>query len=227
MIALTFPRTDSGLLAWSQNFLNLITATPTAYNLVAGDATAYLAVHTAYSTALANCDPGLRSAQNVITKNAARTTLKNSATLLANKVYSGASVTDAQKTALGIPPRRAATPIPPPSTAPVIEVLSVSGWTVKLKLKAVGGTPRRGKPAGVSGASVFTYVGATPPDDIPSWKFEGNTGRSNITVEFPSTLAAGTKVWMTAFWFNGRKQSGPACAPVATYVQYGAISQAA
>src|SRR5947207_15180556 len=122
MIALSFPTTDSGLLAWSQNFLNLIQAAPTSYNLVAGDATSYATVHTAYSTALANCDPGVRSKPAVITKNAARTTLKNSAILLANKVYSGASVTDAQKTSLGIPPRATPTPIPPPADAPVLEV---------------------------------------------------------------------------------------------------------
>jgi hypothetical protein len=70
-------------------------------------------------------------------------------------------------------------------------------------------------------------VGATAAADISAWKFEGNTGRTNVEVVFPSTVAAGAVVWLTAFWFNGRKQSGPACAPVSTNVQGVWVSMAA
>jgi hypothetical protein len=31
-------------------------------------------------------------------------------------------------------------------------------------------------------------------------------------------------VWLTAFWFNGRKQSGPACAPVGTNLPGGSVA---
>jgi hypothetical protein len=228
MIALSFPNTDSGLLAWSLNFLNLITATPTAYGLVAGDATNYNTVHTAYATALAACDPTVRNKPAVITKNAARDNLKNSATLLANKIYSTASVTDSQKTQLGIPPRAEPTPIPAPSSWPVLDVVSVNAWTAKIRLRDADSGSTRGKPAGVFGASVFSFVGETAPTDIGAWKFEGNTGRvKEIEVVFPSTLAKGTTVWFTAFWFNGRKQSGPACAPISANLPGGSVSMAA
>src|SRR5689334_10032060 len=100
MVPLSFPKTDDGLLAWSTNFKDLITAAPTTYGLVAGDATAYATVHTAYATALAACDPAQRNKAAVVAKNAARTDLKSKATLLANKIYSTATVTDAQKTEL-------------------------------------------------------------------------------------------------------------------------------
>jgi hypothetical protein len=40
-------------------------------------------------------------------------------------------------------------------------------------------------------------------------------------------VVPGAKVWFTAFWFNGRKQSGLACAPVGTNIQFGGLSQAA
>ncbi len=83
-----------------------------------------------------------------------------------------------------------------------------------------------GKPAGVSGASIFSYVEATAPSDISAWKFEGNTGKTAVVV-FPNTTAAGATVWLTAFWFNPRKQSGPACTPVSTNVQRGSVSMAA
>jgi hypothetical protein len=227
LITVQFPPSDNALLAWSTNFKNLITADPSVYGLTATLATAYGVVHTAYADALAACDPNVRNKAAVVAKNAARTTLKTQATLLANTIYGTPTVTVAQKVELGIPPRSEPNPIPPPSTSPVLEVVSTNAWTARIRLKA-GAGGGRGKPAGTFGASVFSYVGATAPTDIGSWKFEGSTGRvTAIDVDFPNTLAAGTKVWLTAFWFNGRKQSGPACAPVSCNLPGGSVSLAA
>jgi hypothetical protein len=209
------------------NFSTLITATPTAYGLTSTLATAYAALHTAYGTALAACEPSIRTKSAVSTKNVARTNLKNDAKLLANLVNGTASVTNAQKLALGLNVKAAPAPVPPPSAAPALNVNSVSGWTVKIKLSDSSSSAKRGKPPGVSGASVFSFVGTSAPTDIGAWKFEGSTGRTNVDVAFPNTLAAGTQVFLTAFWFNGRKQSGPACAPVSTHLQGGSVSMAA
>jgi hypothetical protein len=224
-----FPSRDDALLAWSLNFKTLITAAPTTYGLTAPLATAYGTLHTAYATTLsAATDPSTRTKSTVAAKNTARTNLKNNARLLANLVNGTASVTDAQKIELGLNVRATPTPIPPPSNAPAIEVVSVSGWTAKIRLKNTESSGSRGKPVGVLGANVFSHVGATPPSDIGAWKFEGGTGRvTKVDVVFPNTLAAGTTVWLTAFWFNGRKQSGPACAPVSCNLPGGSVSMAA
>jgi hypothetical protein len=221
------PAGDAALLAWSNNFNSLINATPTAYGLSAGLATAYGTLNTAYATSLAACDPGVRNKATVIAKNQARFNLKENAKLLANLVNGTASVTNAQKATLGLNIRAVPSPIPAPSSAPGLDIGAVSGWTVKVKLHDSASSAKRGKPPGVSGAAVFSYVGATAPADISSWKFEGNTGRTNVEIVFPSTVAAGAQVWLTAFWFNGRKQSGPACAPVSTNIQGGSVSMAA
>ena len=221
------PNTDATLLAWSLNFSTLITATPTAYGLTSTLATAYTALHTSFATALAACDPGTRSKSAVSTKNLARTNLKNNARLLAKLVDGTASVTNAQKLTLGLNVKASPSPIPAPSSSPALEVGTVTGWTVKLKLHDSTSGSKRGKPAGVSGASVFSFVGATPPNDMGSWTFQGNTGKTIVYVAFENTNAPGTKVWLTAFWFNGRKQSGPACAPVSTNLQGGSVSMAA
>jgi hypothetical protein len=50
------------------------------------------------------------------------------------------------------------------------------------------------KPAGVSGASIFSYVGAVPPADMSAWKFEGNTSKTAVQVVFPNTTAGGDGV---------------------------------
>jgi hypothetical protein len=221
------PSTDAGLLAWSLNFQTLIAASPAAYGLTGAQATAYQALHSAYATALAACDPNVRSKSTVAVKNAARTNLKSSLKLLVNIINGQGTVSDAQKLAMGLKVRAMPSAIPAPALPPGLSVVSVVAWTVRIKLYDQNSSGKRGKPAGVNGASVFSFVGAEPPSDISAWKFEQNTGHTTMDLVFPSTIAPGTKVWLTGFWFNGRKQNGPACTPVCTNLQGGSVSMAA
>lgn len=227
MIALSLPRTDNGLLAWAKNVISLITPVPATYGLVTADVTTFTALSTTYEDCLLACDPAQRNKPAVVAKNAARLALRNGAALLANKIYASPTVTDAQKTALGMPPRAQPTRQPTPGSAPVLEVISSDAWTTTMRLRDAMGASR-GKPAGTIGASVFSYVGATPPTDIAGWKFEGSTGRvTKIAVSFDSSLPPGTRVWLCAFWFNGSKESGPACDPVCANLPGGGMSMAA
>jgi hypothetical protein len=179
-----------------------------------------------YTTALAACAPEVRNKAATATKNAARDALKLVAEQTASLVNGTASVTDAMKVEAGIPPRAAPTRNPVPGFAPMLGVKSVRGWTVKIELIDAA-TGKRARPPFTSGASVFSHVGETAPVDVNQWTFEGNCGRTTVDVVFDSSLPAGTKVWLCAFWFNGRKQSGPACAPVSTNLQAGSVSMAA
>ncbi len=187
------PDRDSALLAWSLNFKSLITATPTAYGLTAEQASVYDALHEAYATALAAADPSIRNKPATATKNVRRAMLKTQARLLAGLIEHTVSVSDAQKLELGLTVRKPPTPVPAPSASPNIDIVSVNGRSVKVRLH--GDEPgRRGRPAGVQGASVFSYVGEQPTDDISAWKFEGSTTRTRFDVEFPATVQPGTKV---------------------------------
>ena len=85
---------------------------------------------------------------------------------------------------------------------------------------------RRGKPAGVDGLSVFSFVGTSAPTDEANWKFEGNTTRTVVDVLFPATVVPGAKVWFTAFYFNARKQRGPAATAVGTNIAGGSAMAA-
>ncbi|MEA2708233.1 MAG: hypothetical protein QOF78_834, partial [Phycisphaerales bacterium] len=53
------------------------------------------------------------------------------------------------------------------------------------------------------------------------YKYEGSTSRTTVEILFPESVAPGTQVWLTAFFFNERKQNGPACAAVGTLINYG------
>jgi hypothetical protein len=104
---------------------------------------------------------------------------------------------------------------------PSVDIKSVTGNTVRLRIHDPSNPTRRGKPDGVDGISVFSFVGAEPPTGVAGWHFEGNTTRTVIDVAFDGSVAPGSKVWFTSFYFNARAQSGPACAPVSTNLQGG------
>jgi hypothetical protein len=218
------PTTDNALLAWSLNFSTLISATPTTYGLSATQATAYATLHSQYSAALATAtNPTTRTKANVAAKNTARDALKTDARLLAKIVDGQATVTNQQRIQLGLNVRTVPTPVPVPSLPPEMDIVSVVGRTVKIRVHN-SATTKRARPAGVTGTTIFSYVGATPPNDVTAWTFQGNTSKTVVDIAFGNTLAAGSQVWLCAFWYNGKGQSGPACTPVTTYLAGGNVS---
>jgi len=218
---------DADIVAGSANFSTLITANPTTFGLVAAQATAFAALNTTLQSAYAAAiNPSTRTPVTVAAKDQAIANMRGNATMLAKIISSTASVTNAQLVSLGLLPRPARTPVPAPADAPVIDIVSVSGNTVKIRLHAADDSTKRGKPDGVDGAVVFSFVGASAPTDESAWTNEGITSKTVVDVAFPSTVAGGSKVWFTAFWFNARKQNGPAANPVSTNVAGGSAMAA-
>ena len=217
------PARDSDLVTWSTNFDTRITAAPTTFGLTAAQATAYDALHDAFVAAYnAAANDGSNSTSAIITKNDARVSLVANARLLAAIVQAHPGTTNTMRSDLGLTVRDAApTPVPPPADAPSIVVVSTSGNTVRVRIIDPANPTRRGKPAGVDGIALFSFVGAAAPTDEAAWKFEGNTTQTAVNVIFPNTTAPGAKVWFTAFYFNQRKQSGPPATPVSTNIAGG------
>lgn len=215
------PNKDDALLAWSLNFKTIISAGPVPLGLTAAQATAYSALHSSFAAAMEACAPGMKSKSLVAAKNDARDLLKTSARLLASIIQGQAAVTDAQKLELGLTVRSAPTPIPPPADAPALDIVWVKGRVVRIRLHDAANPGRRGKPANVKGAAVFSFIGEEPPTDMRQYHFEGNTTETIISITFPPDTAAGAKVWILAMWFNERTKSGPPCEPVGTNLQLG------
>jgi hypothetical protein len=216
------PSRDPALLAFGADYSAQITAAPTSLGLTAAIATELASRQAAFAAALAaSTNPATRGGSTVQAKNTAKASLVAYIRQTARTIQGTPTVTDQQKYDLGLTIRNAhPSPVPPPAHAPVLAVKSVTGRVVKFTLRDAT-SERRGKPAGVSGATVLSYVGATPPDALGSWKFEGSTGKTTVEVQFPLSVAPGSKVWLIALWFNPRKQDGPACNPVSTYLEMG------
>ena len=221
------PTRDADLVTWSTNFSALIVATPTAFGLTAAQASTYRGLHNAFVAAYnLAMSAATRTPAVIVTKDAAKNALKANARQLAGIIQKCPTVTNTQRSQLGLTVKASPSPIPPPSDAPGLDIVSTTGNTVRLRLHDSTNSTRRGKPAGVTGAAVFSFVGAAAPTDQSGWTFQGNTSRTVTDVTFPGSTAPGAKVWFTAFWFNQKKQSGPACAPVGTNIPGGSAMAA-
>jgi hypothetical protein len=221
---MAIPRKDSLLVTWSTNFNALGTASPTTYGLTAPQMAAYTPLHTAFVTAYqAAAVPGTRSTALVTARNQAKADLLEYARELYGFVQVNTSVSAEDKDMIGVKNRASPSPIGPPEESPAIDVDGVVGRTVRCRIHN-GDALKRGKPIGVKGSTVFSYVGATPPGDLGAWKFQGSTNKGSFEIVFDDTVPAGSQVWLTAFWFNEKSQNGPACTPITTYLAGGSVS---
>jgi hypothetical protein len=225
------PSREADLLAWSANFDQFITATPEAFGLTAAQATAYAALHAAFAAAYeVAIEPSTNSKSAINAKNVAKESLVNGpggARQLVAIVQAFPGTTDPMRTDLGLKVRDyEPTPAPVPALAPNLSIVSSVGRTVAIRLRDASNSRNRGKPEGVQGAAVLTHVGETPPADPQQWALAFNTSLTSCDVVFPMSVPAGSKVWITSFWFNARKQSGPAAAAQTAVISDG-LAQAA
>ena len=228
---MAIPTRDVALVDWSTNANSRLTSAPATYGTTAAIATQYDVLHDAFVLAYTNVvaarAAGTRSESLTAIKSSAKLALLNFARPLYKQIQANTAVTAAAKIELGVVvPNPEPTPIPPPAFAPGIDVVSASGNTARLRLHDSADPTRRGRPAGVDGAAVFSFVGAAAPTEEADWTFEGNATRTTVDIVFGPATAPGAKVWFTAFWFNPRAQRGPAAAPVGTNIPGGAAMAA-
>jgi hypothetical protein len=218
------PKKDTDLVSFGQNFSTRITASPITFGLVAGDATQYASLLASFVSAYqanANArDAGTRTTPLATAKNDAKASFLSYARVLYSTVQADTSVSDANKQLLGITVRAQPSPRPIPDQAPAMDLVSVVGNVVKIRLHDAIDASRT-KPVGVSFAAICSFVGATAPTDPNAYKWEGNTGRSEVNITFPDSLEPGTQVWITAMWLNEKQQAGPAATPVGAQIQFG------
>lgn len=222
------PTREANLVNWSANFNARITAGPATYNLTAPQAAAYNSAHASFVAAYtAATEPSTRTIAAVAAKNVAKANVVALARQYARIIQAAPAVTARQKIDVGLPVHDTGhSPSTAPASAPNLAVLAVFNRTARVRLTDSLSPSRRGKPDGVIGAAVFSYVGATPPASLDDWKAEGNTSRTSVDVVFPTELPPGAQVWLTARWLGPRFQSGPACVPVTAHLPGGAAQAA-
>lgn len=214
------PRKDSELVTFSLNLSTKINLDPTIYGLTITQASDYAALQTAYSNAytVANTD-STRTKPTIVAKDEARAALVESTRQLVDIVQAYPGTTNEMRADLQITIRDTEpTPAPIPSTKPDMSIESTSGRTIRIRLRDADNPTSLGRPDGVAGANIMYYVGETAPSLSTEWVFGSMAGRPTTTLIIPGTVPAGSKIWITAFWFNTRKQVGPFATPLYTNI---------
>lgn len=218
------PATDAAFDAWLTNFSTLITAAPTDYGLVSGDATTIAAQRTAYHTAfLAATTPATRTPVTIADKDAARTTAEAVIRPFAVQISRNPAVSNMDKTAVGVNlPNSARTPIPAPTTQPALILVSAVHNAQLLSYKDTATPTTKAKPFGATGLELRQAIAVAPttdPDAAPLLaivtKSPVNIGTSSADVGKIATYFAR---WITRGGPGGMSQSGPWSAPLSVAI---------
>lgn len=225
------PTREPELVTWANNLQAKISATPAKFGVDASIATAFTALHSAWNSAYQTAkDPDTNSKSNTAAKNMAKDAMingDNGIRAIAKLVQAKPGITAEALTELGLTVRdNEPSPIPVPTVAPGLDIVSVNGRTVTVRVHDAATPTSRAKPAGVKGVGVVTFVGAEPPETIEAWKYEGSTTKNVIDIDFPLTVEPGSVVWLSAYWQNAKFQAGPPCDPLQTRIQYGLAAAA-
>jgi len=222
-------RRDADLLQWSSNFDQKINFSPESYGISPLAAAEYAALHLSFAQLYAAAvGASTRTPSGIVAKDDARAALVKRARQLAGIIRAMPQVDDARRLDLGLRAKRRATGvrrrIERPSHAPVLRVISVQGSTVRIQLGNSQMPTRRTLPRDVKGAMIYSFIGEPPPTMLKGWNLRQSISRTRCEITFPPNLPPGTRVWVTACWFNhaGAPRpglgNGPAAMPVGTWL---------
>lgn len=198
------PKKESLFVTWAANFTALIVATPTAYGLAAGDATAIAAVNTPYQAAyLVAKNPTTRTPTTIATKDTDR-----ASALAVMRPYSvlisrNAGVSPALKIGLGVNPGTSVpTPVTTPTTYPILSnPSSVVGGLVIRYRDELASPSVKAKPAGATAVimrSTTTSTGS-PAASIDLWPGVEIHTKSPF-IKDTSALTSGQTIWLAGQW---------------------------
>jgi len=213
------PNKESEFDPFANNFQTKIAADPTDYTLTSSEATAITnAYNTWHAAYVAATTTSTRTAETIATKNIQKANMKAVLQSYGALIRPNTAVSDALKIGLGLRIRDVdPTPIPPPSTYPVLSVQGGGPLEQELRATDVTTPTRRARPAGTSGLLVFRAVAEAPIEDPGQADFLAVVGKTRLTTSFAS---GDNKKVATYFarWTNARGELGPWSAPVSKVI---------
>lgn len=218
------PANDAGFNNWVVNFDTLLTAAPTTYGLVAGDATAVAAVVAPWVAAYALAtNPSTRTPVTIADKDAARLAAENLIRPLAVSISLNGGVANMDKTAIGVTVRiTTPTPVPPPTTQPALSLESAVHNVHFLRYYDTTTPDTKAKPPGVTGLQIFRSIGTTPASDPTTATYVDTWTKSPNTVGYDGTnvgkIATYFGRWVTRSGTGGQSAVGPWSAPLAVAI---------
>ncbi|MEK6642907.1 MAG: hypothetical protein AABZ08_03295 [Planctomycetota bacterium] len=208
-----FPRTDGDFIAWAERFNTFVQLNFLSIGLKLSDATAINSTLFRYRLAhLAHVQARAAAAAAVAEKAESRGEFERVMRAAVRRIQGFGPTTDSARAELGITlPDRTRTPIPAPTTRPLVKVDFSLRLTHRLSFADEGTPQRRTKPNGVIGAEVWVKL-AAPGEALPTGpgdlKFLLLATRSPAIVEYSGNEAGKTAHYMVR-WLSRRGDPGP------------------
>lgn len=205
------PAPDSLFALWLDNFSTLLTASPTTYGLVAGDATAVAGVNTPFQAAyLLAINPATRTSGTIADKDAARAAAEALVRPLAVRIIRNPSVLNIDRVNIGVTvPSTVPSPIPAPVTQPTLILTSAAPLLHNLQFRDATTPLLKAKPFGVVSLNLYAQVGTSAGIDPDAATFLKSVNKTPFQVEWAS-LNRGKHA---TYWARWTTRSGPAGQP--------------
>lgn len=205
------PSKDADLANWADNFSTLLTAAPTTYGLVTGDATAVATVVNAflaaYSTAI---NPSTKTPVTVAAKDVAKIDMLTTVRPYAINISLNPGVLVDDKIAIGVNPRTSTpTPIAAPTTSPVVTLVSAQPYQHVCRFRDETSSPSvKAKPYGVTQIQIFAKASATPITDPELLNFIGVRTKAPTLITW-EVADVGKQAYYAARWQTRAGLVGP------------------
>lgn len=180
------PESDAEFAAWANNFATLLTADPTAYGETGGVASQVQTLNDDYQLALTVAtDPSTRTSPTVAAKDVARSVAQSYMRVVAQRIRDNQTVTDEQRLDLGLTvPKTVPTPIPPPSTHPLLGLIAATPLVHRLRYAAADTPTSKAKPFGSIGVEIWVALGTVAATDPAQATYRKTVTKSPFTMSY-------------------------------------------
>jgi hypothetical protein len=209
------PPKDADFDTWLLEFTTLLTANPTDFGLIAGDAVICAAQYTAWHPAyLLAINPSTRTSPTIAAKDGARVTAVATIRPYAQQISKNMGVSDLLKTSIGVNlPNNVPVPIPPVSTSPVLMLQSAAPQQHVMQYRDSATPTSKAKPFGAISIEIWRAVGTVPAVSpaacslLANWTKSPNI--SSFEVGDVGKVATYFARWVTRSGTGGVSQPGP------------------
>ncbi|WP_059369535.1 hypothetical protein [Treponema endosymbiont of Eucomonympha sp.] len=201
------PESDAAFLAWAKTLIAGLAAGGDGWGISEAAVERLQAELTEYERAQSAAEDPNRGKADVFAKNETRNTLKTDirAVVKSHVAYNEA-VTDDDRVRMGLPTHgKKPTPVPAPSTRPIVSADTSVPLNVKVNFHSEGG---RGKPEGAHGAEIRWVKRETPPESLDDLSNSVFSTRSPYELSFDLN-ERGKKLFIAARWENTTGEKGP------------------
>lgn len=218
------PARNAEFALWLANFAALVAAAPLSYGLTVPDAVAITTQDTAYQAAyLLSTNPATRTAATVATTQGARFAAEAVVRPYAMRINANQTVTDAQRSDLGITIRTVTpTPVPPPLTSPALMLVAATPGIHTIQVRDSLTPTSKAKPENVAALELWVAVGVAPAVDPSAGAFRQLTTKTPFQVAFEAPdkgkIATYFGRWVNRSGTAGIAARGPWSAPISSHI---------